>query len=426
LLLGEEMFEEKHLIGRIDRRGLMKMGAAAGAAGVLTLPRSVSAATGQAVKIGMVDPRTGTYAGNGGDEIRGAQMATAQINKAGGVLGRPLQLVVEDSQGLPGPAISKAQKLVNQDKVDFLIGSVSSAVAEALSQFAQQNRLLYVDTGGHADDVTGSKCAWTTFRTCSTTWMLTSGDFDTLFKKFGKKWYFITPDYSFGHSLESDYTAQLTQAGGTSLGNALAPLGTTDFSSYLIRARAANPDVLICLPAGDDLVNLLKQAIQFGIDKRMAVAGALQEMEVLEALPQQALLGWWTMEWYWNQPGVPHVAEFVEAYKSISGGKVPTARVWFGFVSVHAIAMAANKAQSLDTMKVVKAMEGLELPPEIALQPGKCYYRAEDHQMIANMFPGYVPKNATYPNLFKVADVVPGGQIAKSPSDAGCKMTYPS
>ncbi|HTI01698.1 MAG TPA: ABC transporter substrate-binding protein [Acidisoma sp.] len=412
--------------GMIDRRHLMKIGAAAGAAGVLASSTSSWAASGAPVKIGMLDPHTGTYAANGGDEIRGAQMAVEQVNKAGGVLGRPLQLVVEDSQGLPGPAISKAQKLVSQDKVDFLIGAVSSAVAEALSQFAQQNKLVYVDTGGHADDVTGTKCAWTTFRTCSTTWMLTSGDFETLFKKFGKKWYFITPDYSFGHALERDYIAQLTKAGGKSLGSALAPLGTTDFSSYLIRARAANPDVLICLPAGDDLVNLLKQAVQFGIDKKMTIAGAMQEMEVLEALPKQALLGWWTMEWYWNQPNVPHVAEFVEEYKKISGGKVPTARVWFGFVSAHALALAANKAQSLDTMKVVKAMEGLELPPEVALQPGKCYYRAEDHQMIANMYPGYVPKNATYPNLFTVAEVVPGDQIAKSASDAGCKITYPS
>lgn len=420
------MSNENDQRGMIDRRHLMRIGAAAGAAGILASSTSAMAASDGPVKIGMLDPHTGTYAANGGDEIRGAKMAVEQVNKAGGVLGRPLQLMVEDSQGLPGPAISKAQKLLSQDKVDFLIGSVSSAVSEALSQFAQQNKILYVDTGGHADDVTGAKCAWTTFRTCSTTWMLTSGDFGTLFKKFGKKWFFITPDYSFGHALQTDYTAQLEKAGGKVVGSALAPLGTTDFSSYLIRARASNPDVLICLPAGNDLVNLLKQAVQFGIDKSMTIAGAMQEMEVLEALPKQALLGWWTMEWYWNQPNVPHVADFVEEYKKISGGKVPTARVWFGFVSAHAVALAANKAQSLDTMKVVKAMEGLELPPEIALQPGKCYYRAEDHQMIANMFPGYVPKNATYPNLFNVADVVPGDQIAKSPADAGCKMTYPS
>ncbi|MGE4480235.1 ABC transporter substrate-binding protein [Acidocella sp.] len=408
----------------LTRRGLLKAGAAGGASS-LVLPEISWAQSETPVKIGVVDPRTGTYAALGNNQIRGATMAVDEINKKGGILGRPLQISIEDSQGLPGPAVSKAQKLVNQEKVNFLIGGVSSAVAGSLSQFAAQHDLIYVDTGGHADDITGKNCSWNTFRTCSTTWMLTAGDFAPLFEKFGKRWFFITPDYSFGHALHDDYVAQLKKAGGVEVGNALAPLGTTDFSSYLIRARAAKPDVLICLQAGDDLVNLLKQTVQFGMNTQMTVAGAMQEMEVLEALPPAALLGWWTFEWYWNQPNVPHLADFVSAYKARYGNKVPTARSWFGYATVHALALAANQAKSLDSMKVVKALEGMELPPEVALQPGKCYYRAEDHQMIANMFPGYVPKGATYPNLFTVAKTIPSGTIAKSPAEAGCKMTYP-
>ncbi len=308
----------------LKRRGLLKAGAAASVSS-LVLPEVTWAQSETPVKIGDIDPRTGTYAALGENQIRGATMAVDEINKKGGILGRPVQLLVEDSQGLPGPAVSKAQKLVSQDKVDFLIGGVSSAVAGSLSQFAAQNNLIYIATGGHSDDITGKKCSWNTFRTCSTTWMLTAGDFELLFSKFGKKWFFITPDYAFGHALYTDYVAQLTKAGGTSAGNALAPLGTTDFSSYLIQARAANPDVLICLQAGDDLVNLLKQTVQFGMNTQMAVAGAMQEMEVLEALPPAALLGWWTFEWYWNQPGVPHVDEFVAAYKARYDNKVPSA-----------------------------------------------------------------------------------------------------
>ncbi|ABQ29064.1 ABC transporter substrate-binding protein [Acidiphilium cryptum] len=411
--------------GSLDRRGLLKAAGATGASSLI-LPNISWAASEKPVKIGMIDPRTGTYAAAGFSEIHGATMAIDEINKKGGILGRPVQMFVEDSESLPGPGVTKAQKLVAEDKVNFLMGAVNSATAESLSQFALQHNMLYIDTGGHVDDVTGSKCHWTTFRTCSTTWMLTAGDFETLFKKFGKKWFFITPDYAFGHAEHRDYVKQLQKAGGKSVGNALAPLGTTDFSSYLIRARAAKPDVLICLQAGDDLVNLLKQAVQFGLDKQMAIAGALQEMEVLESLPKAALLGWWTFEWYWNQPGVPHVADFVTAYKRRFGDKVPTARSWFGYVSAHSIALAANQAKTLDSLKVVKALEGMELPPEIALQPGKVHYRAGDHQMMANMFPGYVPKDASYPNLFKVADVVPSEKIALSPAAAGCKMTYPS
>ncbi len=409
----------------LKRRGLLKAGAAAGMSSLI-LPEVSWAQSETPVKIGQVDPRTGTYAALGENQIRGATMAVDEINKNGGILGRPVQLLVEDSQGLPGPAVSKAQKLVNQDKVDFLMGAVSSAVAGSLGQFAAQNNMLYVDIGGHADGITGKNCTWNTFRTCSTTWMETAADFELLFSKFGKKWFFITPDYAFGHSLYTDYVAQLTKAGGVSLGNALAPLGTTDFSSYLIQARAAKPDVLICLQAGDDLVNVLKQAVQFGLNTQMTIAGAQQELEVLEALPPAALLGWWTFEWYWNQPGVPHLEDFVAAYKARYDNKVPSARSWFGYATTHALALASNQAKSVDALKVVRAMEGLVLPPEIALQPGKCYYRAEDHQMIANMFPGHVPAGATYPNLFEVAQTIPSGTVAKSPEEAGCKMVYPS
>ena len=210
------------------------------------------------------------------------------------------------------------------------------------------------------------------------------------------------------------------------LGNALSPLGTTDFSSYLIKIRAAKPNVLVNLTAGNDLVNSMKQAVQFGMDKDMTIAGALIELEDLAALPKEARLGWWVMEWYWDQPNQPHVADFVATYKTMSGGKVPSGRSWFGFASTHALALAANKAKALDTMSVVKALEGLVLPPEVALQPNEPFYRAADHQMIANEFPGYVLSNGAYPNLFHVADIVPGKTIALSPEAAGCKMTFPT
>ena len=153
--------------------------------------------------------------------------------------------------------------------------------------------------------------------------------------------------------------------GGTRVGGDLTPLGTVDFSSYLIKAQAANPDVIIFLTQGDDMVNALKQAVQFGLDKKLHLAGAQQELEPLEGLPPEARIGAWVMEWYWKQPGVPHVAEFVDTIKKKTG-RVPTARTWFGFVSVWTCALAAAKAKSLDAVAMAKALQGFELPPEIA------------------------------------------------------------
>lgn len=412
----------------LSRRNLLKSGAAGLVASAATVFPGAEAwgKSEKPVKIGMIDPRTGTYAAMGENEIRGAKMAVAALNKGNGIMGRPVQLLVEDSAADVGQSVQKARKLVNRNKVNFLMGAVSSAVALSVSQTASDLGVLYLVTGGHADAVTAEKCRWTTFRTCSTTWMLTAGDFEVLFKKYGKRWYFLTPDYAFGHSLVRDYTEQLKKAGGTVVGNALAPLGTTDFSSYLIKAKSANPDVLIVLVQGNDLINALKQATQFGLNKDMAIGGSLLNMESLESLPDAARYGWWVMEWYWQQPNVPHVADFVKRYKSMYNGKVPTARSWFGYASTHAIALAANKAKSLNTLKVVKAMEGLELPPEVALQPNKVYYRAGDHQLLANMFPGQVNSNGHYPNLFDVERVVPSSSIAKSVEEKGCHMKMPS
>ncbi len=417
---------ENHEFVSLGRRSLLKGGTAAGVAGLAASSTCSWAASERPVKIGMIDPETGTYAADGSNEIVGAKFAVEQINKSGGILGRPVELIVEDSGGRPGQGMMKAQRLVHRNKVDFLMGTVNSSVSQSISEFAQSHNKLFVVTGGHVDDVTGANCAWTTFRTCTTTWMLSAGDFEYLFKRFGKRWYFITPDYSYGHAVFANYATLLKRAGGTVVGNELAPVGTSDFSSYLIGAQAAKPNVLMCLNAGDDLVNLLKQVVQFGLDRKMAIGGAQQELETLQALPKAALLGWWNFEWYWKQPDVPAVAPFVESYRTFANGTYPTARSWFGFASAHAIALAANQAKTLETIKVVRALEGLELPPDIALQPGPCVYRAADHQMIANVFPGHVIRNSTYPDMFDVAKVVPGASIAKSAAASGCRMTYPS
>ena len=196
--------------------------------------------------------------------------------------------------------------------------------------------------------------------------------------------------------------------GGKVLGNSLAPLGTTDFSSYLIAAQQAKPDVLILLTAGDDLVNSLKQATQFGLPQKMAIGGGLMEFEVLAALPPEARYGWWTFEWYWNQPKVPDVAPFVAAYRKDNGDKYPTARSWFGFAGVHTVALAANAAKSLEPVKVARQLQGMKLPPEVALGPYDPEIRAGDHQLMTTMFPGQVNSKGTYPNLFNVADTIAG------------------
>jgi branched-chain amino acid transport system substrate-binding protein len=164
-------------------------------------------------------------------------------------------------------------------------------------------------------------------------------------------------------------------------------LGTPDYSAYLIQAKAYGPQVLINVMGGGDQVSSLKQFVQFGLDKQMAVGGTLFELESIRAVPDGATVGWWTMEWWWDQPGVPHVAEFNAAIKKITG-VAATARNWFGYASVQTLALIANQEKTLDAVKLAHALSGFELPPEIALQPGAPEYRAGDHELMSTVFVG--------------------------------------
>jgi len=371
---------------------------------------------------------TGVYAAVAQNEVTGARLAVQQVNANGGILGRPIELLVEDSANDVGTGVQKARKLIDRDQVTFLIGDVNSGIAQAIAQVSNEKKVLHIVSGGHTDTITGSDCKWNVYRVCNTTSMEANSVANLLFTKYGKKWHFITPDYSFGHTLQKAAMADLQKLGGTMTGNELTPLGTTDFSAYLIKARAANPDVLLVLPQGSDMVNCLKQIAQFGIEKQIHVAGLQQELESLEAMPPEARVGIWMFEWYWKQPGVPGVDKFVSDIRKMYGGKVPTARHWFGYTSVHTLAGIANKEKTLDAKKLAEALGGYELPPEVKLQPNKCYYRKGDHQLMTSAFVGEaLAKPAGDPeDLFRVDQVIAGDKTAPPENETGCKVQWPA
>lgn len=419
-------FDVTKAAGAVRRRTIVKAAAGASLLQVAS-PFVITARAADTVKLGLDNPLTGTYAAVGKNELIGCQHAVEQINAKGGILGRPAELLSEDStSGDAGTAVQKARKLIDRDKVDFLLGNVNSALSLAMAQVAAEKNKLLMVTGGHTDAVTGTSCHRNVFRICNTTQMEANAVTPALIKDAGKKWYYITPDYAFGHTLQAGLEKACAKNGGTKVGADLTPLGTTDFSSFLIKAQAANPDVIVFLTQGDDMINALKQAVQFGLDKKFHLAGGQQELEALEGLPPEARIGTWVFEWYWNQPGVPHVKEFVDAIKKKTG-RVPTARTWFGFASAWSCALAANNAKSLDTLKMAKALQDMKLPPEVALMPDAPYFRANQNQLIPNLFVGHAQaKGSAEDDLFKVTQVVKGNDAAGTLEESGCKMTWPA
>ena len=235
----------------------------------------------------------------------------------------------------------------------------------------------------------------------------------------------MTPDYAYGHSVQAAFVKKLKAAGGEYAGD-LVPVGTADYSAYLIKARAYGPKVLINVMGSGDQVNSLKQFVGFGLEREMAVGGTLFELESLRAVPPEARIGWWVMEWWWEQPGNPHVAAFVAASKKATG-KTPTARNWFGYVSVYTFALIANQEKTLDGLKLAHALNDFRLPPEISLQPNEAFYRGGDHELMSTVFAGEAHVAKGDPdNMFSVHSTLPGEKAAGPVGETGCSISWPS
>jgi branched-chain amino acid transport system substrate-binding protein len=174
------------------------------------------------------------------------------------------------------------------------------------------------------------------------------------------------------------------------------------------------------------MVNCMKQAVQFGLDKQFAIAGGQQELENLLAMPPEARIGWWCFEWYWKVPGIKGLPEFVEKVKKRTG-HVPTAHHWFAYAGLYTYALNANAHKTTDARRLAKAIEGYTLPPEIALQSHPLTYRAGDHQLMTQLYVGTAKRgDQNAEDLFDVSETVLGKDVAAPVDETGCKIAFPA
>jgi branched-chain amino acid transport system substrate-binding protein len=408
----------------VARRTILK-GGLAWAAFEIAAPAPILARGEDPVKLGMVEPLSGAYAKLAASEVEGAKLATEEVNRSGGILGRPVRLLVEDSANEIAVGVAKTRQLIDRDQVDFILGNVNSAVALAMTRVTAEKRKLHIVTGGHIDEITGSQCSWNVFRICKTITMEATAIADTLIEKFGNKWYFLTPDYAYGYGLQAAFEQKLRQHGGIWAGD-LIPLGTVDYSSYLLNAANYRPNVLIDLMGGQDQANSLEQVVQFGLREQMAVGGSLFELESILSVSDAARLGWWTMEWWWDQPDMLEIKAFNHAILERTG-RAASARNWFGYAAVRTVALIANQERSLDPIALARALEGYALPADVALAPGRTFFRGRDHQLMSAVLIGEVhPPRAGAFDVFTVRATVDGEKAADSGKMSACRMGFPS
>lgn len=336
------------------------------------------------IKIGVLTPLSGTYTVIGQQVKWGLELAAKEINGKGGVLGRQITLIYEDSEANPAVATQKAEKLFQVEKVDFLTGTVSSGATLAVGQVAERNGRLMATTVSFSSAITGAKCSPNVFRVNAHAGMQAAALAAWLKQeKKTAKVYFMGPDYEMGRNTVSVFKQAATSNGFKDGGEVFAPLGNKDYSNFFGQVRAARPDVIYTSMAGNDSVRLFTQMQEYGISKGVQIVGSAGTVTPANiGAMGKAAEGFVTGVGYSPLIDSPENKTFVEAFKKASGGTNPDLYGADSYGLLYLYKVAAEKAGSIETDKLRKGLEGAEWQTPQGIKK----MRAGDHQAEMPMY----------------------------------------
>ena len=408
-----------------SRRNAVKATAAIGAAAALSFPAIVRAQS-DTIRVGHLTPRTGFLGQSGEYGFRGATLAVEEINAAGGVLGRKVDLIAEDSVN-PATAVNKAQKLVERDKVVVLIGEVSSASAGAIAEQALKYKTPYFNTGANSDALRGQNCNRFMFHIegCNTMYTKTIGTWQrehNLIK--GARWYFLTADYAFGHDLYRVSSRFLQENGGIILANDMVPTNTADYSAYILKIRALKPDFIYLNLAGVDQTTFLKQYKEYNLP--FPLAGGVMDTVPFWAAGLDSLSGHWQSLWYHGLT-LPAAQAFTKRF-SEKFQSPPDNQAWGDYIGVKIVAQSFGETKSTEAAPLIQYLEkGATFD---ILKERKGSFRAWDHQLLQEMYVVKVKDKARAKDKWDIFDIVrtvPGAKesleaIQPTQAENACKM----
>jgi len=408
-----------------SRRDALKATAALSAAATLGFPAIVRAQS-DTIRIGHLTPRTGFLGQVGEYGYRGATLAVDEINAAGGVLGRKIELIAEDSVN-PATAVTKAQKLVERDKVVVLIGEVSSASAGAIAEQAVKYKTPYFNTGANSDALRGQNCNRYMFHIegCNTMYTKTIGTWQkdhNLIK--GAKWYFLTADYAFGQDLYRVSSRFLQENGGIVLANDMVPTNTADYSAYILKIRSLKPDFIYLNLAGVDQTTFLKQYKEYSLP--FPLAGGVMDTVPFWAAGLENLSGHWQSLWY-HGINVAEAQAFTKRFSEKFAGP-PDNQAWGDYVGIKIVAQSIAETKSTEAATLIQHLE--RGPAFDILKERKGSFRAWDHQLLQEMYVVKVKDKAHSKDkwdIFEIVRAVPDPKeslemIQPTQSENPCKM----
>jgi len=403
-------------MSRLSRRVLITGLAAA----PLARPAIIRAqSTSKPVKIGLLSDMGGPYRDVGGPGNRVATELAIQ-DFGGSVLDRPIEVLQADDQNKPDVSAALAREWIDSQGVDVLADGAASSAGLAVQQIAREKKRIYLITGPATSDMTGKQCSPYGIHFSYDTYALAHGTGRALTKAGGDSWFFITADYAFGYALERDSMNAVKDAGGKVLGNVRAPLGTADFSSYLVQAQASGAKVVGLANAGTDAQNCIKQAAEFGLTKSgVRLATLLIQISDVVSLGQGTCAGLsYTDSFYWD------MTDKTRAWSkrwSEKMGRVP------------GLLHAGSYAAALHWLKAVKAVGSTDADAVAARMkelPANDFYNdnvkiREDGRVMHVMYLWQVkpPSEARYANDFcKLLAAIPPAEAWRPLDQGGCPL----
>lgn len=373
----------KKTISSISRRRLLTT---AGVGAVLAAsPFRINLLQAQeaTIKVGFPVPLTGPYGTEAQDQVRAAEVAIAEFNEGGGLNGRKAELLVRDDKLNPGEAATRTLELIEKEKVNFIVGSLSASVQLAVNNVTKERGIIY-NSISQSDEINEAKdFSKFTFHEALTPHLTAGAVGRYAFPKFGKKVAFLTADYAYGHEMVRGFLEAGKAFGIENLVDIRHPLGTTDFSALLPRIQALKPDILVISNFGRDQQIALKQATDFGMKKSMKIVAPILLYTGRVAAGAQAFDGViGGTSYYWGiEDKVASAKAFNDRFRKMHGGKVPSDYGALGYAGVKTLLMGAKAAGTLDTDKVIAAVEALKYD----YYKGPEYYRKCDHQAVQSV-----------------------------------------
>jgi branched-chain amino acid transport system substrate-binding protein len=372
--------------------------------------------SGDVVKIGFITDLSGLYAdidGPGG--VEAIKMAIQDFG--GTVNGKKIELVTADHQNKADIAASRAREWFDRDGVDVLIGGTNSATGLSMAKVASEKKKPFISIGAGTARLTNEDCSPYTVHYAYDTVALGKGTGGAVVKQGGKSWYFLTADYAFGASLESDTSAVVKANGGQVLGSVKHPLSASDFSSFLLQAQASKAQILGLANAGGDTINAIKAANEFGVTKTMKLAGLLMFINDVHSLGLNLTKGMYlTDSWYWDQN--EETRKWSRRYFD-KMKKMPSSLQAADYSATLTYLNAVKAAGTDDADKAFSKMKATKVNDMYAKNGT---FRA-DGSMIHDMYLMQVKEQSAskYPwDYYKVVQAIPGDQAFTTKAESKC------